>query len=357
LDHGGSGSMTIGLAMIVRNEASTLPRLAASLRGQINYWTIVDTGSTDNTMEVAREVFDGVPGQILQEEWRGFGPARNVAHQAAVPHTDWVLWIDADESLGGTLDTSHPGNCIEAQQHFGNLRYWLPRLTRDPGWEWKGRCHEYLSCPIPLRVQSERFWFIHHADGGSRGNKYWRDLALLQADWDDEPNARTAFYLARTYQDGGQYRKAVDWYRLRLTMRGWNEETFLTQYCLGKCLLALDAYDEGCGALWASWGLKPHRAEPLVALSEHYRRHEQWSLAWHAAQLACECRPQPDDLFVDTDATKWKAAYEGSISAWYVGERERGRSLIDYLCGQDDLPLDIRDSVAYNRSFYEGGTS
>ncbi len=40
---------TVGLAMIVKNEARTLPRLAASLDGQLDHWTIVDTGSTDGT--------------------------------------------------------------------------------------------------------------------------------------------------------------------------------------------------------------------------------------------------------------------------------------------------------------------
>ena len=60
--------------MIVRNESKTLPRLAATLRGQIDHWTIVDTGSTDDTVQVARHVFDFAPGQVIEDIWRGFGP-------------------------------------------------------------------------------------------------------------------------------------------------------------------------------------------------------------------------------------------------------------------------------------------
>ena len=44
---------TVGLVMIVKNEERTLPRLAESVRGQLDHWTIVDTGSTDQTMAIA----------------------------------------------------------------------------------------------------------------------------------------------------------------------------------------------------------------------------------------------------------------------------------------------------------------
>ena len=44
---------TVGLVMIVKNEERTLPRLAESVRGQLDHWTIVDTGSTDQTKAIA----------------------------------------------------------------------------------------------------------------------------------------------------------------------------------------------------------------------------------------------------------------------------------------------------------------
>src|ERR1700680_3935406 len=95
---------TVGLVMIVKNEARGLPRLAESVAGCIDHWTIVDTGSTDETVAVARKVFDGIPGSVIEDRWRGFGPSRNVALEAADPHTDWLLHLDADHTVHGRLD-------------------------------------------------------------------------------------------------------------------------------------------------------------------------------------------------------------------------------------------------------------
>ena len=66
---------TVGLVMIVKDEEATLPRLAATLEGQIDHWTIVDTGSTDGTGTLARELFRNVPGQVIEDGRRGCGPS------------------------------------------------------------------------------------------------------------------------------------------------------------------------------------------------------------------------------------------------------------------------------------------
>src|SRR6185437_13803511 len=81
---------TVGLVMIVKNEEHVLPRLADSVRNQIDHWTIVDTGSNDRTIETARQAFAGTPGEIVEDIWRGYGQSRNVAIEHAEEHTDWL---------------------------------------------------------------------------------------------------------------------------------------------------------------------------------------------------------------------------------------------------------------------------
>lgn len=343
--------MTVGLAMIVKDEEQTLPRLAASLKDQVHRVTIVDTGSTDNTVKVAQQVFDPVPTEVLLSEWFGFGIARNMALMAAHGHTDWIMWADADETMHGRIEADDLYNCIETLEHFMNLRYWMPRLITGPGWEWKGRCHEYLDRPGMLiqKGRSDTFWFEHHADGGARANKAERDMGLLMADWEEHHDARSAFYIARTYDDMGQPNMAVGWYRTRVMMPGWAEETFYARYRLGKCLLDIGAYDEGCGALWAAWGEQPHRAEPLVTLAEYYRQRGLWHLAWQASGLAMS--GIGEGLFVDLDTYEWKAEYERSIAAWYVGERETGRVLTGALLNKR-LPPEIHRNLISNNAFY-----
>jgi hypothetical protein len=356
--------------MIVRNEAAVLPRLAASVAGQIDYWTIVDTGSTDGTPEIAREVFAATPGELIEDEWRGFGPSRNVALEAAMPHTDWLLSLDADETLHGDLRGSpfaEANDGIAAEQRVGWLRYWLPRLVRSQaGWRWWGRAHEYLQLTSGTGsvLPTEAFWVEHHADGGNREGKFERELALLRQDWDDQPgDPRTAFNLARTYEGLERWDDAVEWFRQRLELGGWDEESFYARLSLGALLLREGKEDEGCGVLWRAWGERPWRAEPLVALAERYRSGEAWELAWEAVSLAfahCGALPDgtterttPDVLFVDHAAVQWQAAYEGSISAWYVGEHDRGKELSEFLLNRSDVPPEVKKAVEANRSFYD----
>ncbi len=360
---------TVGLVMIVRNEVATLPRLASSLAGRIDHWTIVDTGSTDGTPQLAEELFSDVAGEVILDEWRGFGPSRNVALEAAEPYTDWLLTIDADETIHGdvTVDgVASEIDAVEVEQHYGNLRYWLPRLIRSGrGWRWQRRAHEYLSLDNrPARtVKNSTAWVHHHADGGSRADKFEREIALLSLDWEDTPDdPRTAFYLARSFDDLGRYVEARDWYRKRLALGGWDEEIFYARFRLGCCLIALGSTAEACAMLWTAWAERPWRAEPLVRLAELYRSEQAWIPCWRACQLAFDFAgalpdgkaPEgvTDRLFVHSESARWQVAFEASVAAWYVGEPARGAQLTTYLLSLDDLPLEIRHTVEANRSFY-----
>jgi len=362
--------VTVGLAMIVKNESLTLPRLAATLDGQLDHWTIVDTGSTDDTVSLAAELFAGVPGKVIEIEWQGYGHARTIALKEERTHSDWVLTMDADESLHGILERGAPDtyDAIEAEQFNLPLRFWLPRMVKSTvDWEWRGRAHEYLA-----RVSAEgelfrtgSFHVEHHADGGNRGNKFQRELALLQADNQETPDdARTVFYLARTYEDMGERARAATWYRKRTTLGGWEEERWYAGWRLGQCLLAIGKTDEGCGALMRAWGARPWRAEPLWSLAEHYRTTEQWTLGYEVCELArrhCFIGGSDpgngfngDRLFVHIDVYQWRIDYEQSICAFYLpNEREFGSSLVDQLMQRTDLPEVFAQSVLGNRRVYD----
>jgi glycosyltransferase involved in cell wall biosynthesis len=360
--------VTVGLAMIVKNEALTLPRLAASLDGQLDHWTIVDTGSTDNTIEVARSVFAGVPGEVIEAEWNGYGPSRNIALKAAQPNVDFVMTLDADDTFIGTIDRriAPEFDGAEAEYLVHPLRFWVPRLVRSSlEWEWRGRAHEYLTRVDAQAhmARSSSFQVEHHADGGNRATKFERELALLQEDHRENPeNPRTVFYLARTYDDGAEFARAATWYRTRIRLGGWIEETWYATWRLGACLVASGKTDEGCGVLWRAWSERSWRVEPLWTLAEHYRKTSQWQLCFEVCQLArkhCGVGSvdpgngfQGDRLFVHTDAYQWRMAYEESICAYYVNERALGLRLIDELSARSDLPLQIMDSVISNRKFY-----
>jgi len=68
---------TICLNMIVKNEARVIRRCLDTVRPFIDRWVIVDTGSTDGTQALIREVLQGVPGELHERRWKDFAHNRN----------------------------------------------------------------------------------------------------------------------------------------------------------------------------------------------------------------------------------------------------------------------------------------
>ncbi len=111
--------MSICLAMIVKDEAATITNCLRSALPLVDSYAIVDTGSTDDTKSMIHEAAKDVPGVVVDHEWLGYGPSRNVAMQEA-DGADWVLMLDSDMTI-----EAHP-----------DLRPWLNRrpvhLRRRP---------------------------------------------------------------------------------------------------------------------------------------------------------------------------------------------------------------------------------
>lgn len=69
----------LSLVMIVKNEGKSLRTVLESVQPYIDCWTIVDTGSTDNTENIVRETLRNVPGRLLKDAFTGYASTRNRA--------------------------------------------------------------------------------------------------------------------------------------------------------------------------------------------------------------------------------------------------------------------------------------
>ena len=86
--------ITISLCMIVKNEENTLSRCLDSVRGAVDEIIIVDTGSSDRTVEIAKRYTDKVYGFDWIDD---FSAARNFAFSKA--SSEYCMWLDADDVI------------------------------------------------------------------------------------------------------------------------------------------------------------------------------------------------------------------------------------------------------------------
>ncbi len=89
----GSARATLALVVITLNEASNLPRCLESVRALADEIVLVDSGSIDTTLDIAR----AAGARVLHHDFAGYGPQKQFALEQA--HSDWLLCLDADEWL------------------------------------------------------------------------------------------------------------------------------------------------------------------------------------------------------------------------------------------------------------------
>ena len=340
------------LAMIVRDESTVIERCIESVRPIISGWVIVDTGSTDDTIDRIHAALDGVPGELHRRPWVDFGHNRTELLELAKDHGTHLLLLDADMTIRIDGDLPRLDADAHALFHDATPAYWNPRVLRsDLAWKFVGATHEYLSCETDFTTGRITELVVEdHADGGSRGNKLARDRALLEAALIDDPDdVRAVFYLAQTRRDMGHIEDAIELYRRRLAMGGWEEEVFYAQLQIGSLLARSDA-DAAIIELLAAWNLRPSRAEPLYELARIHRLRGQYPLTRMYAETGLALGPTSDSAFVDTGAQRWGLRFEAAIAAFHLGDIEHALEENDRLLA-GGVPRAIEPWVRANRSW------
>lgn len=96
-----TSSPTLAVALIVKNEAKNLDACLKTVAQWVDEIVILDSGSTDETKEVALQYTDKF---FVNADWPGFGPQRRLAQEYV--DSDFVLWLDADERITPELQKS-----------------------------------------------------------------------------------------------------------------------------------------------------------------------------------------------------------------------------------------------------------
>jgi glycosyltransferase involved in cell wall biosynthesis len=267
---------TLGLALIVRDEEETLPNLLASIEGAFDQVVLVDTGSTDRTVEFfemwATAELERNPAfrhRVGHFEWvDDFAAARNAAN--AFLGTDWACWADCDDTAVNATAlrsavTSVPEevSMIRLPYDIGDPRglHLRERLARRGSVCWAGRVHER---PFVIEggskadaPQSAVWW--RHSKGADTNRK--RNLAILLRWVADEPSnpcahqALAAEQLALSCEDAepALLSAAVGSFRRYLDLDVVRQE--LSAVERDRASWAIEAIEQGADLDWIDLGV------------------------------------------------------------------------------------------------------
>jgi len=294
---------TVCLNMIVRDESPVIRRCLASVKHLIDYWVIVDTGSSDGTQLIIRDFLKEIPGVLHELPWVNFGYNRNEALNLAKDKGDYLLFIDADEFLVIENDFTFPE--LTADVYFVLTRadfesfYRQLLVATQIDWCWNGALHETLSSSQiknGMILQGITNVVTHEGHRSQDPNKYLKDSVLLEKMLaDDSTNERILFYLAITYADAQNYDKALKTFEKRAAMGGDQEQMF---YSLLSIALLQDAMHLDSELFLRSYDrafqCRPKRAEPLYYMAGYYLSIQAYLLGYLLSQHALTI-PRPDD--------------------------------------------------------------
>jgi glycosyltransferase involved in cell wall biosynthesis len=327
--------------MIVKNESARIDRCLASVTPFITSWVVVDTGSSDQTKQKIVDFFKahGIPGEIRDAPFHDWSQARNAAlgwarKLAFAYQPDYFLLMDADMELvvkdAGKFASYRTGASYDLYQHGGTCHYLNRRLVKatETG-VYRGVTHEYLDIGTAGTIGEDVAYFVDHADGANRPEKFKRDIRLLKDGLKDEPNnERYFFYLACSYRDAGKPVDAARWFKRRVAAGGWDEEVWQAQVNYAHCLKDMGDEAGFIRELLVAYNLRPARAEPMYDLANHYRLKGMNAPALMAAESVMHLPPSQDALFVNDYVYKVGLRQEASITSFYVpGKRRQGYKL------------------------------
>lgn len=257
----------LSVSIIVKNEEQLLDKCLASLKG-VDEIIVVDTGSTDNTVEIAKKYTD----KLYFYKWNdSFADARNYALKHCTG--DWVISIDADEyvedgeieKIKKTIENIGDFNAISVKMIYEPnpiYSHTVPRIFKRPC-EWHGDLHEYISC----NAKTDGIKFFYKSGPSHEKDPDRNQRILLKELKKDPTNVRAMYYLGHDYFDRKDYETALHWYDEYLKIGTWRYEKSDVYLKRANCLFILQRGDEARDSCLQAILLNPNFKEALLYMA------------------------------------------------------------------------------------------
>lgn len=346
--HKNKQELKICVYAISKNEEKFVKRWADSA-SDADLILLADTGSTDRTVEVAKEC--GVEThKICITPWR-FDHARNASIALIPGDMDVCVCIDVDEVLepGWREEIERvwkKGETTRLRYYFDwgcGIKFQYEKIHARHGYYWHHPCHEYPRYDNRIKevyAHTDKLLVSHHPDPTKSRGQY---LDLLKLSIEEDPNCpRNAFYYARELSFHSRWQDAIDACNRYLKLPGatWDNERCYAYRVMGKCYSELGDLVSAEKSLLLAASEAPNTREPWVELSVLMYKQKRWEESFTFALRALKIENR--ELVYTCDPEVWGHQPHdlASIAAWNLGLKEI--ALKQAQLAVDKTPTDAR---------------
>lgn len=344
--------------MIVKNESAVIRRSLASVKAKIDYWVIIDTGSTDGTQDIILDLLKDIPGELHEKPWVDFEHNRNEALSLAINKADYLLFLDADEEwvISKDFDKDQLNKDFYAvrnrDQNVDLHRIGLIN-TKLP-WYWEGVLHEEIRSPAQVSGEIlqgvTNYGLPRDGHRAQDPKRYLKDAEVLEkALLKDPNNPRYVFFLAQSYGAAGKLDLALEYYEKRAHMGGFSQDIFWSLFTIGCLRDDLGKEEKSVlEAYYEAFIFDPIRAEPLHHLAGFYQRKNLPALAYILAKTALELPPHTSLAYVLRDVYDYSLLLKFACAAHSLQKFDEAKEAYQKLLENPNLPHEARYVAEHN---------
>ena len=358
---------SLGVAIMVKNESKRIHVSLNSIKNFCHKLIILDTGSTDNTIDIIKKFCreNNIPLFITEKTFNlpyegeqqynedgtiktyfHFSNSRNHMLEFADDKVDFLLLLDCNDEI---QNGNNLLNFIEEEKNTNTVGYymtqkWWNGMSHDTylnirliktknNWKYHSPIHEWIGCEDPIKkkfpyrqVPDVIIYQDRTQDDDKSPKRYLKDELVFESEIIRETrergktDSRTLFYYGQTCLCLGKHEKAYKIYRERCDVEGYTEETFHSYMRCGdltnrmgheweeSLLWYLKSYEYSCKNF-----INP-RLEPLYKIVEYYfnlflktNSKEHWEMGYiYALRMINLIFPYECSLFVDSRIYEYK---------------------------------------------------
>lgn len=350
---------SLSLCMIVKDEGKTLERCLNSVKSFINEIIIVDTGSKDNTVEIAKKF----NAKIYKFKWiDDFSAARNFAFSKAT--SDYIMWLDGDdfineddikkiENLLSNMDSSYDyisAEYILARNSEGKVSTSLRRnriVKRQSAFLWVGNVHEYLAV---YGKGLEGNFSIEHGKVKEYTDRNLQIFKTMEKN-NKKFTPRDIYYYANELFDNGYYKESIDQYNKFIdTKEGWIEDIKGAYLKIIRALNLINEKDKIVDVAFESLKIDTPTAEIACSLGEYYFEKENYNQAAFWYRVALDSRPSSLNMsLTNSDYYTWIPSLQLTVCYYNLGNLKCSYFFNELAASFDG----DKEKIEYNREIFK----